>query len=623
MCGIAGFTSRTSTAAVSELLGAMLNVVEHRGPDGQGVYIDGYVALGHRRLSIVDLTDAGAQPMSSVEGDLVITYNGEIYNHVELRAELKARGHRFRSQSDTEVILASYAEWGSRCVDRFNGMWAFAIWDRSARRLFCSRDRFGVKPFYYLPVGEGFVFGSEIRQLLPWVGKPKASRQRVLDFVLTGAADHTDGTFFEGVRKLPAGHNMIWSADGGKLDIRRYYRLERKGDVARLSSDDAVSAYGHLLEDAVRLRLRSDVPVGTCLSGGLDSSSVAALAAPLFRAQAGHRFSAITAISEQEDNSEEGYAKQVVEASDLVWLRVRPSYDDLCSQLASVVNAQEEPFGSASIVMQYAVMQQARSAAIPVLLDGQGGDETLLGYPKYVAAYLASRWRDDGLTGLFGAMKAAGDNNASWSLGRVLMYLAGSRLAGLRYRHHCREHRYLSGYPPLPLHLRQFANACFDDFELQRLEIERTNLPVLLRYEDKNSMAHSVETRLPFLDYRLVELALSLPGSLKIHDGWSKWILRRAMSDRLPNDIAWRRNKLGFEAPERTWQGRLQPEMKATVLRSALLADLADPRRLKQLFSSLPLRSQWRLFSVALWEQAFGVGGWGDEDFSDMLEGSL
>lgn len=620
MCGIAGLALTLPDGESRERIRRMLDAVAHRGPDSQGIFVDGPAALGHRRLSIVDLTDAGAQPMSSEGGELVITYNGEIYNHLELRAELEAFGHRFRSHSDTEVILAAYAQWGPQCVARFNGMWAFAIWDRRSRRLFCSRDRFGVKPFYFLPVGDGFVFGSEIRQLLPWMGQRRANQQRVLDFLLTGAADHTDGTFFAGVRKLPAGHNMVWCADGGRLETQRYYRLERRDDVTRLSVDDAVSAYGALLEDAVRLRLRSDVPVGTCLSGGLDSSSVAALAAPLFRGQAGHRFSAITAISEQEDNSEEGYAKQVVDASDLEWLRVRPSYDDLRTQLDAVVNTQEEPFGSTSIVMQYAVMQQARSCAIPVLLDGQGGDETLLGYPKYVAAYLASRWRDEGMTGLFGAMKAAGSNNASWSFGRVLMYLAGSRLAGLRYQHHCWEHRYLAEFPPLPAHLRQFADACFDDFELQRLEIERTNLPVLLRYEDKNSMAHSVETRLPFLDYRLVELSLSLPGSLKIREGWSKWILRRAMSDRLPREIAWRRNKLGFEAPERTWQARLQPEMKATVLRSALLGDIADRGRLEQRFSSLPLRAQWRLFSVALWEQAFGVGGWGAEDSIRLLE---
>lgn len=613
MCAIAGLVGSQDPLDTSLMAQRLLASVAHRGPDGEGAFIDNGVWLGHRRLSIVDLTDAGAQPMSSAGGDLVITYNGEIYNHVELRVELEALGHRFRSHSDTEVILAAYAEWGVSCVERFNGMWAFAIWDRNARKLFCSRDRFGVKPFYYLPVGGGFVFGSEIRQLMPWINQPKANRSLVLDFLLTGAADHTDNTFFAGVRKLPAGHNMTWFSDKGKWEIHRYYRLERKIDVARLPVDEAVAFYGELLEDSVRLRMRSDVPVGTCLSGGLDSSSIASLAAPLFQNQSGRNFSAITAISEQHDNSEEGYARQVVEAAELDWLRVRPNFEDLQSQLAAVVNAQEEPFGSASIVMQYSVMQRARATGLPVLLDGQGGDETLLGYPKYVAAYLASQWRNNGVSGFIGAIQEAGKNNTAWSLKGVLKYLAGSRLAGLRYRHHCSEHLYLSRLPPLPKHLRHFADVCFDEFELQRLEIEQTNLPVLLRYEDKNSMAHSIETRLPFLDYRLVEFSLSLPGSMKIRDGWSKWILRRAMESRLPANIAWRRNKLGFEAPERSWHARLQNTLTATIVGSPLLADITNSKKLERLLPNLPLRAQWRLYSLALWANAFGLSGWSEE----------
>ncbi len=622
MCAIAGLVGFRDPQDASLLAQRLLTSVAHRGPDGAGSFQDGGIWLGHRRLSIVDLSNAGAQPMKSEDGELVITYNGEIYNHLELRAELEGLGHQFRSHSDTEVILVAYAQWGPRCVERFNGMWGFAIWDRRNRRLFCSRDRFGVKPFYYLLLGDGFVFGSEIRQLLPWLSQRKASRQRVYEFLLTGVSDHTDGTFFDGVRKLPAGHNLMWS-EGGAFEVTRYYRLSQRKEVLGLSVDEAISAYSEMLEDGVRLRLRSDVPVGTCLSGGLDSSSVAALAAPMFRLQTGRRFSAITAVSEQKDNSEEEHARRVVDKADLDWLQVTPTYDDMHSKLAAVVNAQEEPFGSTSIVMQYAVMERARAASIPVLLDGQGGDETLLGYPKYVAAYLASRWRDDGMIGLLRSMRGASTNNTAWSLGRVLMYLAGSRMAGARYRYHCWEHRYLKNLPPLPSHLKRFADVCFDDFELQRLEIERTNLPVLLRYEDKNSMAHSIETRLPFLDYRLVEFSLSLPGSLKIRDGWSKWILRRSMSDRLPKDVAWRRDKLGFEAPERSWQARLQPEMKATVLRSVLLGDIADRRQLEQRYSSLPLRSQWRLYSVALWEQSFGVAGWGDDETAESLEDVL
>ena len=607
MCGIAGlvgsFPERESRLSMER----MLDLVAHRGPDGQGIFVEGQVSLGHRRLSIVDLSEAGSQPMSSRCGHFVITYNGEIYNHLELRAELEQLGHRFRSHSDTEVILAAYAEWGSRCVERFNGMWALAIWDRRTRLLFCSRDRFGVKPFYFLPQGDGFIFGSEIRQLLPWLDKTRAVRQQVLEFLLTGMSDHTDGTFFADIQKLPAGHNLTWSESHRRVDIQRFYRLERSTATAALDTDEALERYRSLFQDAVRLRLRSDVPVGTCLSGGLDSSAVASLAAPLFLEQSGQRFSAITAISEQADNSEEALAAEVAQKSDLHWLTVRPTYDDLRSQLDAVVKTQEEPFGSASIVMQYAVMQKARAAGIPVLLDGQGGDETLLGYKKYVAAYVASRWRDDGFAGLFSAIRSAGRNNASWSPGRIMMYLAGSRFAGPRYQYHRWEHRYLRHQPPVPDHLKAFSAVCFDDFELQRLEIERTNLPALLRYEDKNSMAHSIETRLPFLDYRLVELSLSLPGHLKIRDGWSKWILRRSMADHLPANVAWRRTKFGFEAPERLWQSAMGETMKATIRHSALLREVIDHRRLDACFDSLPLRGQWRLYSVARWAEVFGV----------------
>jgi asparagine synthase (glutamine-hydrolysing) len=619
MCGIAGLANPSSSQRAQALLGQMLDLVAHRGPDGQGVASDGPVLLGHRRLSIVDLTEAGAQPMRSEDGDLVITYNGEIYNHPELRAELEQKGCLFRSHSDTEVILHAYAVWGDACVSRFNGMWSFAIWDRKAHRLFCSRDRFGVKPFYYLVQGDQLAFGSEIRQLLLLQDKRQAVRQRVEEFLLTGLTDHTNGTFFAGICKLPAGHNLIWSAAQPRVAIHRYYRLECKSDVAGLDREQAIERYSALLQDAVRLRLRSDVPVGTCLSGGLDSSSVAALAAPMFQQSTGYRFTAITAVSEQADNSEEHFARQVVEAFQLRWCRVRPDYDDLRAGLDAVVQAQEEPFGSASIVMQYAVMQKARAEGIPVLLDGQGGDETLLGYPKYVAAYLAGQWRAGGWRGAASALRSAGRNNQSWSISRMAMYLAGSRWASLRYWHHRHQHGFLRHPPPLPDHLARFSAACFDDFELQRLEIESTNLPALLRYEDKNSMAHSIETRLPFLDYRLVELALSLPGNMKIRDGWSKWLLRKSMGSRLPPTIAWRRDKLGFEAPERTWQSRMVLDMRDAVVRSELLREIADPRPLEKTFQQLPLRSQWRLYSVALWAQAFGIQAWSDDEPAGTL----
>lgn len=610
MCGIAGVILQTHAESPSVIIDSMLASIGHRGPDGRGVYTAGCLGLGHRRLSIIDLTHDGHQPMSTWENDLTITFNGEIYNYIELKRELESLGHCFSSRSDTEVILVAYRQWGQACVSRFNGMWAFAIHDRGRDLLFCSRDRFGVKPFYYHKSARGFFFGSEIRQLLPWCQGIRANRDLISDFLLTSICDHTDETFFTGVRKLPAGHSLTYQLSDHHYRESRYYELQRDAALQSLQPDAAAELYRERLTDSIRLRLRADVPVGTCLSGGLDSSSVASLAAPMFQATAGKPFSAITAVSEQHSNNEAGYASQVVEHSGLRWLQVCPSYQDFIDELPNVVRAQEEPFGSTSLIMQYAVMKKARQNGIPVLLDGQGGDETLLGYPKYYGSYLASAWREGGLKGFVDSLRAAGQNNSTMTLSNALYFLAGGLIAPARYLVYLAQHRYLAGRPSYPQHLSDFARSSWDDFELQKLEITRTNLPVLLRYEDKNSMAHSIETRLPFLDYRLVETALSLPRNCKIRDGWSKWVLRKAMDGRMPAEITWRKNKFGFEAPENLWMSQHLPEMKEVVTRSPLILDLTKRSALERGFESLSLRAQWRLYSLALWEKEFGVSSW-------------
>ena len=607
MCGIAGVVVRAQAAHPLAIVEAMIALIDHRGPDGRGTYVSGSLGLGHRRLSIIDLSEEGRQPMTSASGHLTITFNGEIYNYLELRSELCLLGHRFRSNSDTEVILAAYLEWGESCVSRFNGMWAFAIHDVRAGIVFCSRDRFGVKPFYYHDATSGFYFSSEIRQLLPWCNRVEANTELITDFLLTSLADHTDDTFFRRVAKLPAGHNLIYQLSDHRYEIRSYYELRRDDSLRKLSAVDAIQLYRSRLQDSVRLRLRADVPVGTCLSGGLDSSTVATLAAPIYENASGKPFSAITAVSEQESNNEALYAQKVVEHSQLRWLKVRPEFNDFLDSLPGVVRAQEEPFGSTSLTMQYFVMKEARKYGIPVLLDGQGGDETLLGYPKYYGSYLVAALRNRGVSGFIDALRAAGTNNSKMTLSNALFFLFGGLVAPARYLVYLARHQYLTKRPAYPSHLSDFARASWDDFDLQKLEITRTNLPVLLRYEDKNSMAHSIETRLPFLDYRVVETALSLPGNFKIREGWSKWVLRKAMDERMPNEITWRKNKFGFEAPENIWMQKHLPEMKASVLRSSLILDLAKKAVIEKRFELLNLRTQWRLYSIALWEKEFGV----------------
>lgn len=607
MCGIAGLVSKTGAPPERARIEAMTAAVAHRGPDGEGFYADGPLALGHRRLAIVDLSDDARQPMAYADGRYVIVYNGEVYNHLELRKELEAAGFAFRSHSDTEVILAAYAHWGEGCVARFNGMWAFALHDRARNVLFCSRDRFGVKPFYYADMPATFAFGSEIRQLLPHLPQRAARRDLVADFLLTNGADFSADTLFEGVQRLPAGHNLMYDLGAHRVELKPWYALARREDVMRLSVDAAVDAFRELLDDAVRLRLRADVSVGTCLSGGLDSSSIATLAARQYTPRAGRPFAAVTAESEDQRVDEARYAEAVVRHGDMTWLRVRPTYDDFVATLPAVMRAQEEPFGSPSLTMQYHVMKTARANGLPVLLDGQGGDETLLGYEKYYAAYVAGAYRRGGLSGAVRALGAARAANANMGFANLAKYVIGGTNARARYAYYLRTHDYLRVVPPLPERLAAFARASRDDFALQALEIRSTNLPLLLRFEDKNSMAHGVEARLPFLDYRVVETALSLPGEYKIRDGWSKWILRKAMAGRMPDEIVWRRNKFGFESPEALWLPRHLPTMRAAVLASRLIGELANLDRLAAKYDRLDRRSQWRLYSVALWERIFQV----------------
>jgi asparagine synthase (glutamine-hydrolysing) len=584
----------------------MIGQMGHRGPDGSGLYEVEGVVLGHRRLAIIDLSPAGAQPMRSLDGTLAITYNGEIYNYLELRSELEACGHRFRSRSDTEVILVAYAEWGDECVTRFNGMWAFALHDERRRRMFCSRDRFGVKPFHYLCLENGIAICSEIAPLLTLAGAARANRELIEDFLLTSTCDHTDRTCFDRVRVLPGGHNLLVDLGERTSAVRRYYRLRCDPAISAEKPDEAIERYRVGLESAVALRLRSDVRVGTCLSGGLDSSSVATVAAAQYRRGASEPFCAITAVSEQPDNDESRFAERVVAASGLEWISVRPSYEDFAQGLPTVTRSQEQPFAGPSIVMQHYVMMAARNHGIKVLLDGQGGDETLLGYDKYYPAFFKSVLRRQGVAALIGALVDTRRHNANMGWANILAYLVTGGSAWIRGWLLQHRQPYLR-CARIPEHVATFARAVRDVFTLQVLESTRTNLPVLLRYEDRNSMAHGVEARLPFLDYRLVERAVSLPDDYKIRRGWTKWILRAAMKGTLPDEIVWRRNKLGFEAPERLWLSRHRARMFDAVMGSGIIRELSDIRTLERCYSRLDGRSRWRLYSVALWEDAFGV----------------
>lgn len=645
MCGIAGVIAPSGFDP--ELLERMAVAIRHRGPDDEGYALfDGrsVIAFGgsdtaaesfgrtdiswlpksrvascfgnryaagfaHRRLSIVDLSPCGHQPMS-YRGRYWITYNGEVYNYVELRRELEGLGHCFRTRSDTEVVLAAYAQWGTACLDRFNGMWALAILDIEAGTVFLARDRFGVKPLYMARAEGSLYFASEIKPLLGVVRTRRPNLERITSYLVSGISDSSTATFFDDVTKLDAGSFATIDVASANLVISRYYDLSeavaKRGVVTDSALDARVAEFDTIFSDAVRLRLRSDVPVGTCLSGGLDSSAIASVAGPAYAKQAGRAFSAVTGISTQPDNDESGYARSVAERLGLAWHTTCPTYEDFASSVEAVMRVQEEPFGGASIVMQHNVMKRAREAGLPVMLDGQGGDEVLLGYAWHYGPWLGELIKRGRIRAVLGGYSAMRRNNAQFGgMLSTLKFLFGNANAALRNRYQLRANRYLASDLPVPKEVQMLAAGWSDVRKLQVMDIERTNLPALLRFEDRNSMAFAVETRLPFMDFRLVEFGLALSPADKIRDGWSKWLLRRWAGNRLPDDIVWRRKKLGFPAPDREWEAAHRKVMTSEIKASHLVCELGSSGRqsVDEWLTTAYGAPLWRLYSVALWDR--------------------
>ena len=604
MCGICGIIRTDGSEIDRALIQRMNDLAAHRGPDGDGLYLEPGVALGHRRLAILDLNPRGRQPMAWMDGRFQIVFNGEVYNYLEIRRELEGLGLRFLTGTDTEVIVAAYATWDEACLDRFNGMWAFAILDTAKRRMFLARDRFGVKPLYYTETTGGLAFASEIKQLLPTLPRVQANQSIVLEWMLTSFEGHREETMFEGVRSLPGSHCMTIDLRTGSRTMRRWYTLKRDPEIADWSEVQAVDGLRALLEDAVRLRLRSDVQVGTCLSGGLDSSAISALASRMYRADTGRRFLGIHAQASESSIDESRWARLVATQADIELSVVIPSTADFLATLDDVVRTQEEPFASASMFMGWHVFQEARARNYPVMLNGQGGDEVLLGYERYFSATT----RD---LPFWGAVLAAWHESRNSRLTfwdalcyKIYFLKPSTRIARLRARSYLRPEFLARADVSF---VEQSAKAFQDVFALQKMEVETVQLPHLLRYEDRNSMRHGIETRLPFLDYRLVEAGLSMSTRFKVQDGWTKHVLRRAIADILPESIVWRRDKIGFEAPMDTWFREGGERILSDVADSRIVAEICDRRKLLDDWSRLDSVQKWRHFCMAAWERVFGV----------------
>lgn len=545
MCGIAGVVGqgRADAAALERMAGAMI----HRGPDGQGIWCEDDVGFAFRRLAIIDLHERSNQPLHLDHWHLV--FNGEIYNYIELRDELRQRGHRFVTEGDAEVLLHAWAQWGEHALDRLNGMFAFAIWDDSSRRLTMAVDRFAEKPLFLHESADGLMFASDVRALRaadPSVGQ--ADEGAVAAFLAFGRMPALPATFFADLKRLPPAHIAHWTSDAG-LSLKRWWN-PKIVDVPD-APDVAARQLRELLRDSVALRLRSDVPVGTSLSGGVDSSAVVGVVSEVAGNQGRHAF---TATFPGFERDEWRYAEAVAVAAGVDHHHaVRPQVEELLDDLPALVADQEEPFGSTSIYAQWRVMRAAREAGVVVLLDGQGADELLGGYPGIEG--LALRSQGPG-TAVAAALR---DGRRAQQVGRAYVYGRTPRAVV----------RLLSLRQASPYVNREAAESAVDVVDapvdwtsegspLRRELLRqtfRTDLPQLCRYADRDSMAFGVEVRLPFLDPRVAEFALSLPAGFVWRDGVSKRVVRDSVRGLVPDVVLNRTDKIAYETPQDLWFG--------------------------------------------------------------------
>jgi asparagine synthase (glutamine-hydrolysing) len=575
----------------------------HRGPDGQGIWSDAVVGLAFRRLAIIDLDERSNQPLHL--GSLHLVFNGEIYNYIELRAQLRELGHAFHTEGDGEVLLHAWAQWGEGALVRFNGMFAFAIWDDAAALLTLATDPFAEKPLFFHRRGERLSFASDVRALRagdPTIGVP--DQQALRDYLAVAALPVLPATFFADVQRLPAAHLARFRA--GSIELARYWSPAQI-DVPS-EPREAAQQLGELLRDSVRLRLRSDVAVGTSLSGGVDSSAIVSCCA---RIAGEHRRHAFTAAFDGFARDEWRYASEVASVAGVeIHHAVRPTIDELLRDLEQLVYDQEEPFGSTSIYAQWRVMAAAREAGIVVMLDGQGADELFGGYSGSDGWALASMgWR-----------AALGGVARDRQLAAPLAVALGAQRAPQRL---LAAYRMRGASPYVPASSAQAAVRERDPeptwepsgSPLRRALLAqsfRLSLPALLRYADRNSMAHSVELRLPFLDRRIAEFALSLAPGLLYRDGYRKAVLRDAVREDVPAAVLDRRDKVGYETPEEQWfaspagRGRIA---EIVLDRDARAGGYYEPGAIERDVASGSWRdvhAVWRAVNAELWLRAFG-----------------
>jgi asparagine synthase (glutamine-hydrolysing) len=583
MCGLVAMLGRGGQPADAAVLERMARSLAHRGPDDSGLYLHHQVGFAFRRLAILDLSPTGHQPMSSHDGAHVIVFNGEIYNYIELRDELRAAGYCFRSTSDTEVLLAAYRHWGPECLTRLNGMWAFVIHDRRRGVLFGARDRFGVKPLFVHGGKDWWLLASEVKAILAsGLYRRDTNWQVAADFLVHGKLDETAATFYAGIEQVPAGCAFELKLDGT-------WRQWSYWSVAAIEAEpirDVEEELAALLEDAVRIRLRSDVPVGVCLSGGLDSTAIiCAMARNRAGRDPGHTASLLAFCYHEPAFDERTFIEDTLAHTGALLRRISLTPQAMWESLGEILRFQDEPIHSGAPIAGFHLMKLAASNGAKVVLNGQGADEIFAGYANYFHDYWETLLR-------------AGQGARAWR--EIAAYAAGRGTgagqlflrAFTRLLHH--ELRRFKPYRSLARTRRRrrlerrrwFTSSLIDRLDgadpgyenpdlnavLQR-SVERTPLPHYLRIEDRNSMAHGVEARLPFLDYRLVSLAFRVPADCKIQGVWNKALLRRSLRGRIPDSVRTRVEKMGFPTSLHLWLTGVLAEPLRDILASRAARD--------------------------------------------------
>ena len=630
MCGILGIVNFDITESVDQkLLQSMADIIGYRGPDDEGFYIENHIGLANKRLSIIDLK-TGRQPMSNEDDSIWLVLNGEIYNYLELRRELMAKGHNFRTQSDTEVVVHLYEEYGVNCLDKLNGMFAFSLWDRNQRRLFAARDRLGIKPFYYYLDSKRFVFASEIKALLKHGNIERTPNDEGISDYLIFQFCLGDKTLFRGIRKLLPGCYLVLDTTSAQLNISKYWDINFTADEhhdKEYFSDNLLM----LLEDSVRLQLRSDVPLGAHLSGGLDTSVVTCLAARLSNSQLK---SFAGGFKSGKEYDETDYAKLVSRFAKTEYLEVLPTATDFVETLPDLIYYLDEPVAGPGVFPQYFVSKLA-SQNVKVVLGGQGGDEVFGGYTRYLIAYLEQCLKE----AIFQTREEREESKYVVTLESIIPNLPALQGYVPLLQHFWSEglfepmgRRYFrlidrtnSDRSLLTEEFRQTIDKEYSPLEAFEQEFEQPDilsyfnkmtyfdmknlLPALLHVEDRTSMAVSLESRVPLLDHRIVELAASIPPALKFLKGTNKYILRKATQNIIPKKVTNRKDKMGFPVPLTEWLGGEVGDFVRSVL-------LSKPAKERHMFKSEEIekairkegkfsRQIWGALCLELWFRAF------------------